>query len=100
MPRLQQLAEAYAKRDVVVLALNTGDPVERIRGYWEKEKFTLKVLREKDREISAAFGVEAYPTNYDRPRPQDRGPNRRVHRAHPQGGAGQGGAQMIYNGSL
>ena len=64
MPRLQQLAEAYAKRDVVVLALNTGDPVERIRGYWEKEKFTLKVLREKDREISAAFGVEAYPTNY------------------------------------
>ena len=64
MPRLQQLAEAYAKRDVVMLALNTGDPVERIRGYWEKEKFTIRVLREKEREISGAYGVEAYPTNY------------------------------------
>jgi peroxiredoxin len=65
LPHLQKIFEEYAKRDVVVLAVNNGDSVDRIRKYFEEEKFTMLPVRQGDAgEISEAYGVMAYPTNY------------------------------------
>jgi peroxiredoxin len=49
---------------VVVLAINIGDSPEKIRSYFEQNKFTMSPVRQKSNEISKQYGVVAYPTNY------------------------------------
>ena len=61
---MQKVSEVYKDGDVVVLAVNSGDSVERIKEYFEKEKFTFRPVRQKENEIADAYGVGAYPTNY------------------------------------
>lgn len=51
-------------RDVVVLAINLQDSKETIRKYFEENKFTFRPVMQKSDEISRAYGVSAYPTNY------------------------------------
>lgn len=66
MPHLSDLwSEVSSKRkDVVVLAVNVNDPKERIAEWWAKEGFTHQAVRQQGTEVSEAFGVQAYPTNY------------------------------------
>ena len=66
MPHLQGLwSEVSSSRnDVVFLAVNVNDPKERIEEWWQEGKFTLQAVRQQGDEVSRAFGVKAYPTNY------------------------------------
>lgn len=48
----------------MVLAVNNGDTLEKIKEYFGKEKFTFRPVRQKASEISEAYKVSAYPTNY------------------------------------
>ncbi len=51
-------------KNVVVLAINLQDSKDQIRKYFEENKFTFTPLMQKSDEISKAYGVSAYPTNY------------------------------------
>ncbi len=66
MPELQDLwSEVSENRDdVVFLCVNIGDEKKVISDWWEKDGFTMAAVRQEDDEISQAFGVQAYPTNY------------------------------------
>lgn len=66
MPHLQGLwSEVSNKRsDVAFLAVDVGDPKETIAKWWKEAGFTLRALRQSGHEVSQAFGVKAYPTNY------------------------------------
>lgn len=66
MPHLQGLwSEVSTQRnDVAFLAVNVNDPKERIEQWWKDSEFTLTAVRQDDDEVSEAFGVKAYPTNY------------------------------------
>lgn len=44
--------------------MNAANSVEQIRNYFQKEKFTFTPVRQKASEVSDAFGVRAWPTNY------------------------------------
>ncbi len=48
----------------MVLAVNVGDPAEKIREYFEKEKFGFRPLLQQSDEVSRVYKVSAYPTNY------------------------------------
>jgi peroxiredoxin len=49
-----------------IVAINYGDSADTITKYVEKEKFTFPiVMNGKDAaDMSKAYGVQAYPTNY------------------------------------
>ena len=66
MPHLQGLwSEVSSTRsDVVFLAVNRGDSPEQIAEWWKEAGFTLRAVRQQGTEVSQAFGVSAYPTNY------------------------------------
>jgi hypothetical protein len=66
MPHLQDLwSEVGNERDdVAFLCVNTGDDKDVIAGYWEDDGFTLQAVRQQGNDVSDAFGVKAYPTNY------------------------------------
>lgn len=66
MPQLQGLwSEVSSQRsDVAFLAINRGDDKEEIDYWWTNSEFTLQAVRQDDEDVSEAFGVKAYPTNY------------------------------------
>src|SRR5262249_50863861 len=66
MPQLSTLwGELSAKRpDVEFLSVNANDTPEVIRAWWRDGSFQHRAVRQKGTEVSAAFGVQSYPTNY------------------------------------
>jgi len=66
MPHLQDLWSEVSKtrEDVVFLCVNIGDEKSVIEKWWSDDGFTLRAARQKGGEVSEAFGVKAYPTNY------------------------------------
>jgi hypothetical protein len=66
MPHLQDLWSEVSKKrdDVAILAVNINDPKDRIEKWWSDEGFTLQAMRQEEDEVSQAFKVKAYPTNY------------------------------------
>jgi len=61
---MQRLHDEFANRGVQFLAVNFGDSPETIRAYFEKERFTFTPVRQDGDDVSSAFGVQSYPTNY------------------------------------
>jgi len=47
-----------------VLAINTHDPAEKIRKFFEAEKYTFLPLLQMEDAITKAYKVEGCPTNY------------------------------------
>ena len=66
MPHLQGLWSEVSqqRKDVTFLAVNIGDDKDVIAKWWQEGKFTLRAVRQTGDEVSRAFGVQAYPTNY------------------------------------
>jgi len=67
MPHLQELwSELQTDRgdEVLVLCVNVSDSKQVIADYWGENGFTLRAIQQDVAEISEAFGVLAYPTNY------------------------------------
>jgi AhpC/TSA family protein len=66
MPQLQELwSEIQTKRDdVVFLCVNNGDSAQVINDWWNKDGYTLQAVQQQGSEVSKAFKVRYYPTNY------------------------------------
>jgi hypothetical protein len=66
MPHLSDLwSEVSSQRkDVEFLAVDIGDSAEVIRAWWKDGGFKLRAMQQHEGDVSAAFGVQAYPTNY------------------------------------
>lgn len=66
MPHLNDLWSEIAKtrKDVQFYAVNIGDEKDVIADYWKEGGFAFPPVRQKEGEVSKAFGVNAYPTNY------------------------------------
>jgi len=62
--RLKNLYAEYSGRGLVLLAVNYGDQPDVVRAYFEKEKFGFTAALQHKDEVSQAFGLRAYPTNY------------------------------------
>jgi|GEM_PF-1585937 len=57
-----KLQAAY--KGVVFLAVNQGDAAPALKTFLQKQKVTVRVLRQKTDEVSQAFGIQKYPTAY------------------------------------
>ncbi len=66
MPSISSLWSEVSKnrKDVLILAVNLNDEKDVIAKYWSTGEFTHSAVRQQDAEVSAAFKVQAYPTNY------------------------------------
>ena len=66
MPDLSDLWSEVnqSREDVEFLAVNIGDTAPVIRAWWKDEGFKLRPVMQHEGDVSGAFGVQAYPTNY------------------------------------
>lgn len=64
LPNISRLADEYAQKGLIVLAINTGtnDSEERARAFWEKNGYTMPVGYDHTSEVGRAFRVLGVPT--------------------------------------
>jgi peroxiredoxin/outer membrane lipoprotein-sorting protein len=62
--KLQKLWAEFSSKGLVVLAVNRGDDAARIKKFFREAGLSFTPLRQKDEEISDAYGVIGYPSNY------------------------------------
>jgi thiol-disulfide isomerase/thioredoxin len=61
IPVLQEVTDKFADKDVVLIAVNVGEPAAKIKGFLSEQDWQLNVLVDQDTKVSAAFGAEAIP---------------------------------------
>jgi peroxiredoxin len=61
MPKIQELARTFADKGLVVLAINDGEPAEAARKYIEENKYTFRVLLDRDKAVAGKFIVSGIP---------------------------------------
>ena len=63
---LERLAETLATRPFQILAVDVGEPGDRVRRFLERNKISLRfpVLIDLDKQVMRAWDVEILPTSY------------------------------------
>lgn len=63
---LERLAAAFARRPLRIVAIDVGEPIDRVRRFLEREKIAVRypVLIDFDKQVMRAWGVEMLPTSY------------------------------------
>lgn len=64
LPALAGAHRRLKSNGVVVLAINAGDPAERVRRYLERNPLPFPVLLDPNNTASAAWQVQSLPTTY------------------------------------
>ena len=63
MPVLQQISDKYSE-ELVVIALNGGDPIETIRAFAESNNYRLVFLADTENSISGEYQVKGFHTSF------------------------------------
>lgn len=63
---LERLAAAFAARPLRIVAIDVGEPGDRVRRFLEREKIAVRypVLIDFDKQVMRQWGVEMLPTSY------------------------------------
>ncbi len=61
MPIIEQISKDYAKKNVVVYAINQQEDEETIRSFLDETGLDLKVAMDKDLKVSMQYGAERIP---------------------------------------
>jgi thiol-disulfide isomerase/thioredoxin len=61
MPGLQTLHEELDDRGVLLVSVNQSEPVERVRGFIDRKKYTFRTVLDRDGEVGNRYGVRAIP---------------------------------------
>jgi len=62
MPSFERLHKELGSKDVVILAVDVGEPQDLVAEYINKEKFTFPVLLANETDVASRYVVNAYPT--------------------------------------
>jgi hypothetical protein len=62
MPAFEKLHQELKDKDVVILAVDVGEGKDLVNEFIGKEKYTLPVLLAEGTDVTAKYGVNAYPT--------------------------------------
>jgi thiol-disulfide isomerase/thioredoxin len=62
LPHIQELHERYGPDGLIVLAINVGEPEERIWRYVTEEGYTMRVLVDPQSQSMRAFHTSGIPT--------------------------------------
>lgn len=62
MPHMEELSKAY-KDEVVIVAVDVGEPKKTVANYVENNNLTFKVLLDEESDIATKFGITGFPTS-------------------------------------
>lgn len=64
LSQLDVLAKRYARRPLLILAIDVAEPPSRIRRFFATRPVRFPILLDADRSAMKAWGVDAFPTTF------------------------------------
>jgi len=64
MPEIQKLYEETKDTDLVIVAVEIGEPLSEVKSFIDENKYTFKVLSDSDQSTVPKYEISGYPTSY------------------------------------
>lgn len=64
MPEIEKVYQETKDSDLVILAVEIGEPLDTVKTFIEDNKYNFKVLLDSDKDIATTYGISAIPTSF------------------------------------
>lgn len=64
MPEIEKLYEETKDSDLVIVAVDMGEPLSTVKTFIDNNKYDFKVLLDSDHSVATKYGISAIPTSY------------------------------------
>lgn len=64
MPEIEKVYQETKDSDLVILAVEIGEPLDKVKTFINKNNYNFKVLLDLDQSVATTYGILAIPTSY------------------------------------
>lgn len=64
MPEIEKLYQETKDSDLVIVAVEIGEPLDTVKPFIDKNKYNFKVLLDPDQSVASKYGIASIPTSY------------------------------------
>ena len=64
MPEIEQLYQETKNSDLVIVAVEIGEPLDTVKPFIDKNKYNFKVLLDSDQNVATQYSITSIPTSY------------------------------------
>jgi peroxiredoxin len=64
MPEIEKLYQETKNSDLVIVAIEIGEPLDTVKPFIDSNKYNFKVLLDSDQSVSSKYNISAIPTSY------------------------------------
>jgi peroxiredoxin len=64
MPEIEKLYQETKDSDLVIVAVEIGEPLDTVKPFIDKNKYNFKVLLDPDQSVATKYNIASIPTSY------------------------------------
>ena len=64
MPEMEKLYQETKDTDLVIIAVEIGEPLSTVKPFVNSNKYNFKVLLDSDQSVSLKYGISSIPTSF------------------------------------
>jgi thiol-disulfide isomerase/thioredoxin len=64
MPEIEKFYQETKDSDLVIVAIEIGEPLDTVKSFIDSNKYNFKVLLDSDQSVSSKYGITSIPTSY------------------------------------
>ena len=64
MPEIEKIYQGTKNSDLVIVAIEIGEPLSTVKPFINNNKYNFKVLLDLDQSVATKYGISAIPTSY------------------------------------
>jgi len=64
MPEIEKLYQETKDSDLVIVAVDMGEPLSTVKSFIDKNKYTFKVLLDSDQSVASKYNIASIPTSF------------------------------------
>lgn len=64
MPEIEELYQETKDSDLVIVAIEIGEPLDTVKSFIDSNKYNFKVLLDLNQNVASQYGITSIPTSY------------------------------------
>ena len=64
MPEIEKLYQETKDSDLVIVAVEIGEPLSTVKSFIDSNKYNFKVLLDSDQSVASKYNIASIPTSY------------------------------------
>lgn len=64
MPEIEKLYQETKDSDLVIVAVEIGEPLNTVKSFIDSNKYSFKVLLDSDQSVASKYNIASIPTSY------------------------------------